>query len=108
MYGADLRRGPVAGLGERYARVTVEAVVTSDPRPTRPRVFGDRMAGGAFLLEAEVTRVTGPDGAVTAVRTPVLVLATPGANAGRWQRVLPSTRLRLTGRLSPPLYGDDR
>ncbi|QIQ04876.1 ComEC/Rec2 family competence protein [Streptomyces liangshanensis] len=108
LYGADLRRGPVPGLAERYARVTVEVIVTSDPRPTRPRVFGDRMSGGAFLLEAEVTRVTASDGAVTSARTPVLVLADPGAYAGRWRGVLPSTRLRLTGRLSPPPYGDDR
>ncbi|MEU3183244.1 ComEC/Rec2 family competence protein [Streptomyces sp. NPDC006923] len=107
-HGADTRRGPVPGLAERYARVTVELTVTSDPRPVRPRVHGDRTTGGGFVLDADITRVTAPDGEVTTVRTPVLVLTGPGEHPGRWQRLLPSTRLLATGRLSPPLYEDER
>ncbi|MFE1958021.1 ComEC/Rec2 family competence protein [Streptomyces sp. NPDC059479] len=107
LHTADPHRGPVPGLAERYARVTAELTVTSDPRPTRPRVLGDRMSGGGFVLDADLTRLTGPDGRITMGRTPVLVLSGPGEHAGRWQRLLPSTRLRLTGRLSPPLHTDD-
>ncbi|WP_079023245.1 ComEC/Rec2 family competence protein [Streptomyces odonnellii] len=107
LHTADAHRGPVPGLAERYARVSVELTVTSDPRSTRPRVFGDRMTGGGFVLDADLTQVTGPGGRTTTGRTPVLVIAGPGEHAGRWQRLLPSTRLRLTGRLSPPLHDDD-
>ncbi|MEV7677669.1 ComEC/Rec2 family competence protein [Streptomyces sp. NPDC088341] len=107
LHTADSHRGPVPGLAERYARVTAELTVTSDPRPTRPRVLGDRMSGGGFVLDADLTLLTGPDGRTTRGRTPVLVLSGPGEHAGRWQRLLPSTRLRLTGRLSPPLHTDD-
>ena len=108
LHGADRHRGPVPGLAERYQRVTAELTVTSDPRPTRPRVLGDRMSGGGFVLDADITRVTASDGAVTTTRTPVLVLTTPGEHKDRWQRLLPTTRLRLTARLSPPLHPDDR
>ncbi|OKK07906.1 hypothetical protein AMK26_02295 [Streptomyces sp. CB03234] len=100
LHGADLRRGPLPGLAEQHARVGVEATVTSDPRLTRVRVRGPRAAPASVVLDAHVTRVTAPDGAVTSVRTPVLVVVPPGG--GEWQRLLPSTRLRLTGRLAPP------
>ncbi|MFI5757119.1 ComEC/Rec2 family competence protein [Streptomyces sp. NPDC051569] len=108
LHGADVRRGPVPGLAERYARVGAELTVTSDPRPTRPRVLGDRMSGGGLMFDADLTRVTSSGGAVITGRTPVLVLATPGEHAARWQRLLPSTRLRLTARLTPPLHENDR
>ncbi|MFJ2442795.1 ComEC/Rec2 family competence protein [Streptomyces sp. NPDC087658] len=108
LYGADLRRGPVPGLAERYARVTTELTVTSDPRPVRPRGPGDRSAGGGFALDADITRVTESGGRITTVLTPVLVIVPPGGHADHWQRLLPSTRLRLAGRLSPPSYGADR
>ncbi|GAA2433418.1 ComEC/Rec2 family competence protein [Streptomyces lavendulocolor] len=100
LHGADLRRGPLPGLAERYARVTVEATVTSDPRLTRVRVHGPRAAPASVVLDAEVTRVTTAGGAATEVRTPVLVIV-PGARPD-WTRLLPSTRLRLTGRVAPP------
>ncbi|GAA2477466.1 ComEC/Rec2 family competence protein [Streptomyces gobitricini] len=100
LHGADLRRGPLPGLAERHARVTVEATVTSDPRLTRVRVRGPRAAPASVVLDAEVTLVRAADGAVTKVRTPVLVIV-PSAGDD-WQRLLPSTRLRLTGRVAPP------
>ncbi|MFF8290718.1 ComEC/Rec2 family competence protein [Streptomyces sp. NPDC016309] len=100
LHGADLRRGPVPALVERHARVTTEATVTSDPRLTRTRVHGPRVAPAVIVLDADLTRVAASDGAVTRVRTPVLVIVSP-ARSG-WQRLLPSTRLRLTGRLAPP------
>ncbi|MFD5116616.1 ComEC/Rec2 family competence protein [Streptomyces sp. NPDC058391] len=108
LHGADTRRGPVPGLAERYARVTAEATVTSDPRPTRAKVIGDRVSDGRFLLDADIIRMTASDGEVTTGRTPILVIATPGEHTGRWRRLLPSTRLRVTARLSPPLHEDDR
>lgn len=107
LYGADLRRGPVPALAERRARVTVEVTLTSDPRVTTPRVQGDHLTSGGLVFDADVTRLTAPDGAVTTGRTPVIVIVSPGAHAGRWQRLLPSTRLRLTARLSPPMRDSD-
>lgn len=108
LHGADLHRGPVPDLAERYARVTTELTVTSDPRPTRPKVRGDRIAGGGFVLDADLTQVMTPRDGTTTGRTPVLVIVAPGEHSGRWQRLLPSTRLRLTGKLAPPLREDDR
>nr|BFD84910.1 ComEC/Rec2 family competence protein [Streptomyces sp. Xyl84] len=121
LHGADLRRGPVPGLARQYATVTAEVELTSDPRLTRPRVSGDHMAPVSVLVDAEVRRVRGPDGAEARTRAPVLVLVDagargdegPGASAARgggspWLGLLPSTRLRVTARLAPPLTGGDR
>ncbi|AQU68776.1 ComEC/Rec2 family competence protein [Streptomyces niveus] len=110
LHGADRHRGPVPGLAERYAHVTVDLTVTSDPRPTRPRVRGDTLSAAGLVLDADLTRVTSTDGAVTTLRTPVLVFAQAGAGGGAeaWQRLLPSTGLRLAGRLAPPTEGDER
>lgn len=110
LHGADRHRGPVPGLAEEYARATVELTVTSDPRPIRPRVHGDRLSSAGLVLDADLTRVTSRDGAATAVRTPVLVFAGAGVGDGArvWQRLLPSTGLRLAGRLAPPAEGDER
>jgi competence protein ComEC len=107
LHAADLHRGPVPGLAEHYARITAELTVTSDPRSIRPRVRGERMSAGSLVLDADITRVTTPGGTTTTTRTPVLVIATPGAHPGRWQRLLPSTRLRLTAGLSPPSDPED-
>ncbi|NUL27009.1 ComEC/Rec2 family competence protein, partial [Streptomyces lunaelactis] len=111
LHGADLHRGPLPALADQSAYVTAELTVTSDPRPIRPRIRGDHMAAGSVVLDAEATRVTAPGGAVTATRTPVLVIVPtggPGGSVEQWQRLLPSTRLRMAGRLAPPLSADDR
>ncbi|MFI2640093.1 ComEC/Rec2 family competence protein [Streptomyces sp. NPDC018610] len=122
LHGADVRRGPVPALARRFATVTAEVELTSDPRLTRPRVSGDHMAPASVLIEAEVRRVERTGGAEDAVtRTPVLLLvnapAHPGGGTGTrgrgeraspWLGLLPSTRLRVTARLSPPLTGGDR
>ncbi|MFE1438914.1 ComEC/Rec2 family competence protein [Streptomyces sp. NPDC058739] len=120
LHGADLRRGPVPGLVRQYATVTADVEITSDPRLSRPRVRGNHMAPGVVLVDAEVREVLAPDGAVAATRTPVLLMvdarergATPAVGAGGpvsspWLRLLPSTRLRVTGRLAPALMGADR
>lgn len=104
LHGTDARRGPLPGLAESYERVEVDVTVTSDPRQTRPRVRGDHSTPVSLLLDAEVDRLTAPDGTVTRLRTPVLVMVAPGAAAAQWQQLLPSTGLRISGRLSPPRH----
>uniref|UniRef100_A0AAU3HYQ2 ComEC/Rec2 family competence protein n=1 Tax=Streptomyces sp. NBC_01393 TaxID=2903851 RepID=A0AAU3HYQ2_9ACTN len=129
LHAADLRRGPVPALAERYAEVTAEVEITSDPRLTRPRISGDHVAPTALLFDADVTRVTQADGTVLATRTPVLVIVDArsrrgaprgfGGRSGRgapretggrspWLLLLPSTRLRVAARLVPALSdGED-
>ncbi|MER5714804.1 ComEC/Rec2 family competence protein [Streptomyces sp. NPDC002132] len=135
LHGADLRRGPVPALAGEYATVTAEAELTSDPRLARPRFTGDRRAPDAVLIDAEVRRVetsTGrawakePPGAgawggrvrAVVVRTPVLLVvdvAGAGESGARgraaraeWLGLLPSSRVRVTGRLAPASSGGDR
>jgi competence protein ComEC len=123
LHGADLRRGPVPGLAREYATVTAEVELTSDPRLTRPRVRGDRLAPAAVLIDAEVRRVDRAGTAAVATRTPVLMIvdvgpAGSGGGGGRpfaggpvpsaWLGLLPSTRLRVAARAAPALAGGDR
>nr|WP_234376857.1 ComEC/Rec2 family competence protein [Streptomyces sp. TP-A0356] len=122
LHGADLRRGPVPALARQYAAVTAEVEVTSDPRLTRPRIKGDHATPTAVLLEGEVRRLTRADGTVVVTRAPVLVIvdaeahAAPRASTGvvtgpgrsPWPALLPSTRVRVTARLAPPLTGGGR
>lgn len=121
LHGADLRRGPVPRLAREYATVTAEVEVGSDPRLTRPRISGDHAAPVSVLVGAEVRRVEESDGTVVATRAPVLVIVDVGSAAGAgarasgegaarspWLGLLPSTRLRVTARLAPPLAGGDR
>ncbi|MFF3762876.1 ComEC/Rec2 family competence protein [Streptomyces sp. NPDC001922] len=115
LHAADLRRGPLPESAVRQVPVTVEVRVTGDPRLTRPRVVGAGHAPAAVVLEAEAERVTGPHGAVTATRTPVLVIVqqrgrppSSPAVARRegqptpWLRLLPSTRLLVRARPTVP------
>ncbi|MGW3291532.1 ComEC/Rec2 family competence protein [Streptomyces sp. NPDC001002] len=128
LHGADVRRGPVPGLAERYATVGAEVEVTGDPRLTRPRINGDHAAPESVLIEGEVRRVRETGGAEVRTRAPVLVIVDVGAGVGRasstggsggapsargpaqspWLAVLPSTRLWVVGRLAPALVGGDR
>ncbi|WP_437075104.1 ComEC/Rec2 family competence protein [Streptomyces sp. enrichment culture] len=114
LHGADLRRGPVPGLVRDFATVTAEVEVRSDPRLSRPRVRGNRMAPGVVLVQAQVRRVVAPDGTATVTRTPVLLMVDARVSgvgepsASPWLRLLPSTRLRVTGRLAPAVVGGDR
>lgn len=108
LHSADVREGPVHALAQRFARVEAEVTVTSDARQTRPRVRGDRSMPASLLVDAEITRLTGPDGAVTRLSTPVLLIVSPGGSTGQWQQLLPSTHLRVGGRLAPPLHDGER
>ncbi len=71
------------GLAQGFARAEAEVTVTSDPRRTRPQVRGDHSTPVSLLLDAEITRLTAPDGSVTRLRTPVLVMVAPGQAADR-------------------------
>ncbi|MFJ2869402.1 ComEC/Rec2 family competence protein [Streptomyces sp. NPDC087298] len=108
LHGADVRQGPVHALAQRFERVEAEVVVTSDVRQTVPRVRGDHSTPAALLVDAEITRLTGPDGAVTSLSTPVLLIVTPGGSTGQWRQLLPSTHLRVAGRLAPSLHEGER
>lgn len=110
LHGADLRRGPVPALAERYTRVTAEAELTSDPRLTRPRIQGNHAAPTAVLLQAEVRRVRSPDGTAVDTRTPVLVIVDVEGRAARtaWLSLLPSTRVRVAAQAVPAMVGGDR
>ncbi|MEU2717172.1 ComEC/Rec2 family competence protein [Streptomyces sp. NPDC007205] len=135
LHGADVRRGPVPELARRYATVTAEVEVSGDPWVSRPRVRGDHAAPVAVLARAEVRRVERTDGTSVRTRTPVLLVVDPdvpapegaarnggsaeestavavarGARGARaaWLGLLPSTRLRVGGRLAPALTGGDR
>ncbi|MGW3193026.1 ComEC/Rec2 family competence protein [Streptomyces sp. NPDC001118] len=131
LHGADVRRGPVPELARRYATVTAEVEVTGDPWLSRPRVRGDHAAPVAVLARAEVRRVERSDGTSVRTRTPVLLVvdaqapkrktarsgssaadrsAVQGGQGARaaWLGVLPSTRLRVSGRLAPAQAGGDR
>ncbi|MFI6056585.1 ComEC/Rec2 family competence protein [Streptomyces sp. NPDC051286] len=108
LHGADARQGPVPGLADRFERVEAEVTVTSDARRTRPRVQGDHSTPAALLLDAEITGLTALDGATTRLRTPVLLIVSPSGSTARWERLLPSTRLHVSGRLAPPLHSGQR
>ncbi|MFJ2403094.1 ComEC/Rec2 family competence protein [Streptomyces xanthochromogenes] len=89
---AETRRGPLPALAAEFRQVTVELVVRADPRATRSPGWG----GATFAVDTEVQRVLGPSGRTELVHTPVLVIA-----PASWQGLLPSTRVRVTGRLAP-------
>ncbi|MCD9872401.1 ComEC/Rec2 family competence protein [Streptomyces guryensis] len=119
LHGADVRRGPVPELARRYATVTAEVEVTSDPRLTRPRISGDHAAPASLLIEGDVRRVVEADGTAAVTRTPVLVIVDAGARGAGgetsadgprspWFTLLPSTRVRVVARFAPPAVGGDR
>ncbi|MGN9775267.1 ComEC/Rec2 family competence protein [Micromonospora sp. H33] len=89
---------PIRALVNDGGTVTAELVVRDDPRavrgvPGRPTMF---------LIPAESTRVTPPDGRSVEARVRVLVLATDPA----WRGLLPGQRLTAEGRLAAPRGGD--
>ncbi|MEU1164167.1 ComEC/Rec2 family competence protein [Streptomyces sp. NPDC005921] len=114
LHGADVRRGPVPELARGYTTVTAEVELTGDPWVSRPRVRGDHATTAAVLVRAEVRRVENGDGTAVTTRSPVLVAVDPqvrapgGGGRARWLGLLPSTRLRVSGRLAPATAGGDR
>ncbi|MER7834667.1 ComEC/Rec2 family competence protein [Streptomyces sp. NPDC096040] len=114
LHGTDVRRGPVPGLARTYATVTVEVELTGDPWVSRPRVQGDHATPVAVLVRGEVRRVESGDGTAVTTRSPVLMAVDPGVRApggggrAQWLGLLPTTRLRVSGRLAPATAGGDR
>lgn len=86
-----LHSGPVPGLAAAHTRGTVEVVVTDDPRTVTTR------HGPLIVVPARAERITTED-AVYRVRVPVTVMA---PDTDDWRRLLPSTRVRVSGRLLP-------
>lgn len=108
LHRADARQGPVPGLAAQFARIDADITLTSDARRTSPRVRGDHSTPVSLLLNADIVRLVRPGGAAVRLRTPVLVIVTPGGALAQWEQLLPSTRLRVSGRLAPPLRGGER
>ncbi|MFH9428509.1 ComEC/Rec2 family competence protein [Streptomyces sp. NPDC017615] len=125
LHGADVRRGPVPEVARRFGTVAAEVELTGDPWLSKPRVRGDHAAPVGVLARGEVRwvgeegaeGVGGGEGALT--RSPVLLVVDPDVPApgargdgtearAAWLRLLPSTRLRVTGRLAPPTSAGDR
>lgn len=94
--------GPLPGVADRRATVTADLVVTDDPRVVRPR-WAPGWAGGQerVVVPARLEAVTAGE-ARTELRAPVVVLAPRQG----WDGLLPSQRVRVTGRLGPPRQGD--
>lgn len=92
--------GPLADLAQRQERVSMQVVLTADPRILPPAA--DSPGGTPLLLaDARAMFVQAAAGAFT-VTQPVLLLGSPRG----WSGLLPSQRLRVQGRLSPPRRGD--
>ncbi|WP_338683365.1 ComEC/Rec2 family competence protein [Streptomyces acidiscabies] len=106
VHGDDVQRGPVPELAAEFADVRADVRITSDARRTRPRVTGDRMSRDAVVVDAEVLRVVGAGGREVGTRAPVLVVVSGEGGAG-WLGLLPSTRVRVAGKLVPPMGGGD-
>ncbi|MFG2328580.1 ComEC/Rec2 family competence protein [Streptomyces sp. NPDC048604] len=104
---ADLGRGPLPGLAREHGRLTAEVTVTSDPRPSRPVVRGDRASSAAVVLAGEAGLVEARGDPAVRTRTPVLVVVRAGEADRAWLRLLPSTRVRVTARAAPPMRAGD-
>jgi competence protein ComEC len=85
--------GPLRELATGGAQVSLEAVITADPRSRQAR------GGRVVTVRVRAESVLGPR--PVDVRVPVLVLA-HGRWAPMWEGLLPSQRVRLTARLAPP------
>jgi competence protein ComEC len=92
--------GPLSMLAAKGATVRIDAVLTGDPRV---RVApGPVRARDLLILPVRVEQVMASDRAYR-LRADVLVLGRPSG----WTQLLPSTRIRVYARLSPPQPGDD-
>ncbi|WP_405581417.1 ComEC/Rec2 family competence protein [Streptomyces sp. NBC_01190] len=92
LWRADLTRGPVPKLAGQ--RAVGEVIV---------RVDGDPFVVGT--PRTVVVRATAERVGATRMRTPVVLLA--GEFAPEWLRLVPSTRVAVTGRFAPPGPRDD-
>ena len=90
--------GPTAALAARSATVTAEITLTNDPkirRSTTAYFIRDSVIAEATLESLRTGRQR------MAVHTPIVVFA----NGAEWRDLLPSQRLRVSGRLAAPTSG---
>jgi competence protein ComEC len=93
---AAVEHSPLSALAEERASVTLELVISDDPRPLTVR------AGPPGVLVGARAREVTAGGRRWSVSGRVLVLAP----AEGWSAVLPSQRVRVDGRLGPPTRDD--
>ncbi|MFD7918192.1 ComEC/Rec2 family competence protein [Streptomyces sp. NPDC059740] len=134
LHAADLRRGPLPQLARQRADAVVDLEVTGDPELTRARASGARRGPTLVRLTGDATAVHPAGRPAVTTHTPVLVLVPvdeptrassgpgytspkrpvggnrppPGAqgtSTRAWLSLLPSTRLRVTARVTEPLPG---
>lgn len=89
------RAGPVPVLAARGGEAPVELSVQTDPERRARRVHGSELREPPTVFGARVDRVAG-----TRVRTPITVVAS-GPKARTWLGLLPTTRVRASGRFVP-------
>ncbi|TAL19066.1 MAG: ComEC/Rec2 family competence protein [Frankiales bacterium] len=99
LHTGGLRDGPLAAAAAREAAVTVEAVVTADPRRAMTAAPGGR---DLVVVRLRVERLD-TAGRSYRLRAPVVVLS----SSAEWLPLLPSQRVRVDGRLRPAERGDD-
>lgn len=92
--------GPLAQAAQARAAVTVEAVLTDDPRLA---VAGSTVDGRPLVVVRLQVRLLTSAGRVHRLRAPVVLLSSERG----WLSLLPSQRVRAQGRLRPPEPGDD-
>jgi competence protein ComEC len=93
--------GPAAEAAARNAPATLEVVLTGDPRRTAGSVQGDALRRESVVINARLERLT-LAGRMVSIRQPVLLIAP----AQGWSDLLPSQRVRLTGKLAAPRGSD--
>jgi len=95
---ATVQHGPVRELAQERETATLELVITGDPARVHPRRDGPIASRPTVLIPARAELLRRVDGQ-TRLRLPVLILA-PATE--RWAGLVPSQRVRTTGRLAPP------
>lgn len=99
LHTGGLRDGPLAAAAGREAAVTVEGVLTADPRRALTAAPRGR---DLVVVRLRVERLD-VAGRSYRLRAPVVVLS----SETEWLPLLPSQRVRVEGRLRPAEHGDD-
>jgi competence protein ComEC len=95
---ATVQDGPLRELARERQTAMLELVITGDPARVHPRQDGPASSRPTVLVPARAELLRRGDGQ-TRLRLPVLILA-PATD--RWAGLVPSQRIRTTGRLAPP------
>ncbi|HEX2499796.1 MAG TPA: ComEC/Rec2 family competence protein, partial [Actinomycetes bacterium] len=95
---ATVQHGPVRELAQERQTETLEFVVTGDPARVHPRPDGPVASRPTVLVPARAELLR-RGGGQTRLRLPVLILAPV---TEQWAGLVPSQRIRTTGRLAPP------